>query len=151
MKVEHQQAGSVDVLKPVGALVDVDAETFARVLLERVKSSNPRVVIALHEVPYLDSVAIEHLLTASGQLDLGALELGADYRFASAFDKVQVFTDPRLDAVVPTRVLDGHLSYRIGDQILRLQVDNALNYSYTTIERNLEPIRRYTISLEIAF
>ncbi|UCF19306.1 MAG: TonB-dependent receptor [Gemmatimonadota bacterium] len=93
----------------------------------------------------------KHLLTASGQLDLGAFELGLDYRYASAFEKVQVFTDPRLDAVVPMRVLDGHLSYQIGDQILRLQVENALNHSYTTIERNLEPIRRYTVSLEIAF
>jgi hypothetical protein len=30
-------------------------------------------------------------------------------------------------------------------------VDNAINYGYTTIERNLEPIRRYTVALEIEF
>ena len=68
MKVEHQQVGTVDVLKPVGALVDQDAESFAKVLLERVKSPNPRVVVSLYDVPYLDSVALERLLEATDDL-----------------------------------------------------------------------------------
>jgi outer membrane receptor for ferrienterochelin and colicins len=92
-----------------------------------------------------------HLLTASGTLRLGAFESGADYRFASAPERVQVYTDERLDPRVDMNVLDVRLAYRIGRQVIRFTVDNALNYGYTTIERNLEPIRRYTAALELEF
>jgi iron complex outermembrane receptor protein len=91
------------------------------------------------------------LLTASANFDLGALELGADYRYASAFDRVKLFTDPRTDPLVPTRVLDVRLAYRFGRQVLRFIVNNAANYGYTTIERNLEPIRRYSVALDLEF
>jgi iron complex outermembrane receptor protein len=93
----------------------------------------------------------EHLLTASGTLLFRGLEIGVDYRYASAFERVQVFTGPRLDALVPMRELDVGLAYRLGRQTLRFMVDNALNYAYTTIERNLQPIRRYTAALELEF
>ncbi|MGD2152420.1 MAG: TonB-dependent receptor [Gemmatimonadales bacterium] len=92
-----------------------------------------------------------HLLTGSGTLTLGGFEIGADYRFVSAFERVQVFTDERLDPRVDMRVLDARLAYRIGRQLIRFTVDNALNYGYTTVERNLEPIRRYTVALELEF
>jgi iron complex outermembrane receptor protein len=92
-----------------------------------------------------------HLLTAAGSLYLGGLEIGADYRIASAFERVQVFTDERTDPRVDMRVLDARLAYRIGRQTIRFTVDNAANYGYTTIERNLEPIRRYTVALELEF
>ena len=68
MKVEQQQVGTVDVFTPVGALVDQDAEGFLKLLLERVQSPNPRVVVSLHEVSYMDSVAIEGLLDATDEL-----------------------------------------------------------------------------------
>jgi len=93
----------------------------------------------------------DHLVSASGSVRLGRFDVGADYRFASAFDRVQVFTDERLDRRVPMRVLDLRASYRIGRQTFRFMVDNALNYAYTTIERNLEPIRHYTLAAEIEF
>ncbi len=91
------------------------------------------------------------LFTTSANLDLGSLELGADYRYAAAFDQVKVFTNPRTDPLVPMNVLDLRLAYRFGNQVLRFIVDNALNYGYTTIERNLEPIRRYSVALELEF
>jgi iron complex outermembrane receptor protein len=92
-----------------------------------------------------------NLVTATGTLFLGGLELGADYRFASAFEAVQVFTDPRTDPLVPMNVLDLRLAYRFGRQTIRFIVDNSTNYAYTTIERNMEPIRRYTAALELEF
>jgi outer membrane cobalamin receptor len=92
-----------------------------------------------------------HLLTTSGTFYLGALELGADYRYASAFERVKVFTDPRTDRIVPMKVIDLRLAYRFGRQIIRFIADNAGNYSYSTIERNLEPIRRYSLALELEF
>ena len=91
------------------------------------------------------------LFTTSANLYLGGLELGADYRYGSAFDRVKVFTDPRTDPLVPMNVLDLRLAYRFGNQVLRFIVDNAGNYAYTTIERNLEPIRRYSVALELEF
>ncbi|UCC73862.1 MAG: TonB-dependent receptor [Gemmatimonadota bacterium] len=93
----------------------------------------------------------EHLLTASASLILGNLEIGLDYRFASAFERVQVYTDERIDPRVDMRVLDARLAYRIGRQLIRFIVDNATNYGYSTIERNMEPIRRYTVALELEF
>ncbi len=92
-----------------------------------------------------------HMVTASGTLTLGRLELSADYRYASAYDRVKVFTNPRTDPIVPLDVLDLRAAYRLGQQVVRFTVDNSLNYAYTTIERNLEPIRRYTLSLELQF
>jgi outer membrane receptor protein involved in Fe transport len=93
----------------------------------------------------------EHLLTASASLSLGGLEVGADYRFASAFDRVQVFDAQWLDPRADMNVLDARLAYRIGRQVIRFMVDNVTNYGYTTIERNMEPIRRYTVALELEF
>ncbi|MHC4696617.1 MAG: STAS domain-containing protein [Planctomycetota bacterium] len=75
MKVEHQQIGTVDVLTPVGALVDEDAESFCRVLMDRLQSANPRVVLSMQEVPYLDSAALEGLLGAADELAGQAVDL----------------------------------------------------------------------------
>lgn len=68
MKVEQQQIGTVDVFTPVGALIDQDAEHFARLLLDRLESANARAVVDLHEVPYMDSSALEGLLAASEEV-----------------------------------------------------------------------------------
>lgn len=68
MKVERQQVGTVDVFLPAGALVDEDGEKFCKTLVGRLKSANPRVVVAMQDVPYLDSVSLEGLLDATEQL-----------------------------------------------------------------------------------
>ncbi len=68
MKIEQQQVGTVDVFIPVGALVDQDGETFVKTLSQRLKSANSRVVVAMQEVPYVDSTALEGLLTATEEL-----------------------------------------------------------------------------------
>lgn len=65
MKVERQKVGTVEVLTPVGALVDEDAAQFSRLLLSRLQSPNPRVVVSLQEVPYMDSTALNGLLSAA--------------------------------------------------------------------------------------
>ena len=75
MKIERQQVGTVRVLAPIGALVDHDAEGFCKVLHECVSQANPRVVVSLQEVPYLDSVAIEGLLDSADELAERAMSL----------------------------------------------------------------------------
>jgi anti-anti-sigma factor len=69
MKIERQRVGTVDVLTPAGPLVDQDGEKFIKTLLERLNSTTPRVVLAMQEVPYMDSVALDGLLTATEKLN----------------------------------------------------------------------------------
>lgn len=68
MKIEHQRVGTVDVVTPVGALADDDAEDFCQRLRERLKSANVRVVLSLQEVPYMDSIALEGLVATTSEL-----------------------------------------------------------------------------------
>lgn len=68
MKIGRQKVGTVEVLSPVGPLIDDDAKQFSKTLLERVKVPNPRLVVVLKEVPVLDSAALEALLDAADHL-----------------------------------------------------------------------------------
>jgi anti-anti-sigma factor len=70
MKMEVRKIGTVDILTPVGPLADQDAEAFSKALLSRLSSDagNARIGLGLQEVPYLDSQALEALLTATESL-----------------------------------------------------------------------------------
>ena len=68
MRIEQQRVGSVDILMPVGALVDEDGEQFVDTLLTRLRISNPRLVLAMQEVPYMDSAALALLVLSSDRL-----------------------------------------------------------------------------------
>jgi len=68
MKIERSTVGTVDVLKPSAALIEDDATDFTKLLLARLKSPNPRVVVSLQDVPYMDSTALEGLLDGSDEL-----------------------------------------------------------------------------------
>ncbi len=69
MKIETQQVGTVEVIKPIGTLVEDDATVFAQRLKRRLSTSNARVVLDLYEVPYVDSTALEALLDAAEQME----------------------------------------------------------------------------------
>ena len=75
MKVEQQQIGTVDVLTPAGPLMDQEGEKFCAALLQRIKSGNPRLVLDMHEVAYMDSEALERLLEATEQFQERATSL----------------------------------------------------------------------------
>ena len=68
MRIERQQVGTVNVLSPIGALVDHDTEKFRAELLESVKAPDSRLVVSVAEVPYMDSAALDALLEASDVL-----------------------------------------------------------------------------------
>lgn len=68
MKIERQRIGTVEVLAPIGTLVDDDADRFTRLLMERLRTPNARVVVSMNDVPYMDSNALEGLLGASDEL-----------------------------------------------------------------------------------
>jgi iron complex outermembrane receptor protein len=86
----------------------------------------------------------EHLLTAALSLRHGLFETGIDYRYVSRVENVKVYPD---DDRVPHHVLDGRVGASFGSYTLTLNVNNILNYNYTQIERNLAPIRHYTLTL----
>ena len=75
MKTEQQTFGSVDVITPVGALVGSDASEFTELILDKLRASNPRVVVDLHQVPYIDSAGLEGLLQATEDLGDRAMNL----------------------------------------------------------------------------
>lgn len=75
MKIECHRLGTVEVLTPNGALVDEDAELFSKEVLDKLKASNPRLVVSLHEVPYMDSVALEGIADAIDELSDRAVRL----------------------------------------------------------------------------
>lgn len=104
MKIDAKKVGTVDVITPSGALVDDDAEAFVASVQKRLESPNPRFVLDLHEVPYLDSRGIEGIVDAAtdlrkrgGRLRLAAvtatcrevLELTGQAQHVEFFDETQ--------------------------------------------------------------
>ncbi len=75
MKIDSVKMGSVDVIAPIGPLVDDDAHHFGSILREKLHVTNPHVVVSLQHVPYLDSVALETLVLVSEELAERAEEL----------------------------------------------------------------------------
>jgi anti-anti-sigma factor len=75
MKIDRQSCGTVEVFTPIGALVDEDAARFAAFLTERVKAANHRFVVDLHEVPYMDSDALEGLGSAAAAMEERSLRM----------------------------------------------------------------------------
>lgn len=75
MKIDHQTFGTVDVCMPIGALVDEDAERAKDHLLARAEGPNPRFVLGMEEVPYMDSLALETLLSVAEMLQARGMRL----------------------------------------------------------------------------
>ncbi|MDZ7374609.1 MAG: TonB-dependent receptor [candidate division KSB1 bacterium] len=89
-----------------------------------------------------------HLAQANFEWRYRRWRVGADYRYVSRMERVQIYYR---DDRVPQKVLDCRLSLETQLGLLSLEVDNALNYAYTQIERNLEPIRSYKLTFQRAF
>lgn len=70
MKTEVRKIGTVDIFAPVGPLSDQDAESFCKALMARLapEAGNVRIGVAMQDVPYMDSAALEGLLAATETL-----------------------------------------------------------------------------------
>lgn len=79
MKITTKRVGTVDVLKPHGPLADDDAGVFMETVKTRLSGANPRFVVDLGEVPYLDSRGIEGLVDIARDLQ----QRGGRLRLAS--------------------------------------------------------------------
>ncbi len=64
---EHRH-GAVSVVKPDGAITEVEADQFRTHLLEGVASSMGRLVLDASDIAYVDSAGIEALLDLSDRL-----------------------------------------------------------------------------------
>ncbi len=90
-----------------------------------------------------------HLFTVAADYAPGgtgsAWSLGADYRFASRPEKIELegFVDARR---VSVRVLDLRTSWVAGPFEVRLLVANALNYVYNLVPETLEPVRSISVT-----
>lgn len=68
MAIDIKRIGTVDVLAPHGPLTDDDAEAFIGTVKQRLNAANPRFVLDLADVPYLDSSGIEGIVDAADDL-----------------------------------------------------------------------------------
>jgi iron complex outermembrane receptor protein len=86
-----------------------------------------------------------HLLTLGADYTVGDLGAGADFRYASRPERIELegFVDPRR---VPVKVLDLRASWTPGPIELRLLVANALNYIYNLVPETLAPVRTVTVT-----
>jgi outer membrane receptor protein involved in Fe transport len=86
-----------------------------------------------------------HLLTLGADYSLGAASVGADLRYASRPERIELegFVDPRR---VPVKVLDLRAGWRRGPVEFRLLAANVLNYIYNLVPETLAPVRTVTVT-----
>ena len=86
-----------------------------------------------------------HLLTLGADYSIGAGSVGADFRYASRPERVELegFVDSRR---VPVKVLDLRAAWRRGPVELRVLAANVLNYIYNLVPETLAPVRTVTLT-----
>lgn len=89
-----------------------------------------------------------HLVTLSADYAIGPLSVGADFRYSSRFERVELYeTDPR----VASKVLDLRAGWRVGAFDVRVLGTNVLNYVYALAPRNLEPVANVTMTVTYVY
>ena len=68
MDIQEQRHGAVTIVKPIGPLVQTDAEQFKVRLLELTKERLGRVAVDSSAVPFVDSEALEGLVEVSEKM-----------------------------------------------------------------------------------
>ena len=89
-----------------------------------------------------------HLFTVSADYEVGPASVGADFRYSSRFDRVELYeSDPR----VSSQVLDLRAGWRLGAFDVRVLATNALNYIYNLAPRVLEPVASVTMTVTYVY
>jgi hypothetical protein len=89
----------------------------------------------------------KHLLTLSADYRWRSLSVGADFRYSSRIERIELEPVFGRDPRVAARVLDLRAGWQRGAWSARLLVTNALNYLYTLVPRTLEPVRTMSVVL----
>jgi len=82
MKIEQVQHGTVLVLVPDGALIEDDAQDFARQVRDCLLSGHNKLIIQLNNVPFIDSAGLETLLVLFGE----AMAQGGEIKISTPTD-----------------------------------------------------------------
>ncbi|MBN2356670.1 TonB-dependent receptor [candidate division KSB1 bacterium] len=85
-----------------------------------------------------------HILQSTLLYSRGPFEISGDYRYISRIEVVKVYPN---DDRVAQKVVNLHLTYRIGDWAFSAHVNNLFNHSHTQMERTLMPIRHFTLTI----
>jgi anti-sigma B factor antagonist len=75
MEIQEQQQGAVVVLKPVGPLIQAEAEPFRARMQEALGRSLGRVVLDASAIPFVDSAGLEALVDFTERLADGGRAL----------------------------------------------------------------------------
>jgi len=90
----------------------------------------------------------KHLLMFSFSFNYGFVGLNLDYRYYSRIEEVLIYPD---DDRVPQKVLDAKLAFNWRTYQLAFDIDNALQYHYVPVERNIAPLRKFMVTLSGEF
>jgi outer membrane receptor for ferrienterochelin and colicins len=86
-----------------------------------------------------------HLLTLSPDYRWRSFSVGADFRYTSRIERIELEDVFGQDPRVAGRVLDLRAGWQQGPLSARLLVTNALNYIYNFVPRTLEPVRTISV------
>jgi len=89
-----------------------------------------------------------HSFSTSLDIRKGRVAVGGDFQYQSEVDSVSAYPQ---DERVPLYRVNVRSSLRVGSIMLSFKVDNLLQYHFTPIERNLAPIRSYTLAAKGEF
>ncbi|HNW58622.1 MAG TPA: TonB-dependent receptor [bacterium] len=85
-----------------------------------------------------------HISQTTLLYSIGPVEASADYRYVARLDKVKLYP---LEDRVAQKTLDLHLTWHYRQWSLGGHVNNARNHAHTQMERTLQPIRNYMLTL----
>ncbi|PYO99504.1 MAG: hypothetical protein DMD61_07000 [Gemmatimonadetes bacterium] len=86
-----------------------------------------------------------HVLTLSSDYRWRSLSVGADFRYTSRIERIELEEIFGQDPRVAARVLDLRAGWQQGPLSARILVTNALNYIYNFVPRTLEPVRTISV------
>ncbi|HVH10674.1 MAG TPA: TonB-dependent receptor, partial [Gemmatimonadales bacterium] len=89
----------------------------------------------------------KHLVTVSADYRWRSFSGGADFRYSSRIERIELEAVYGRDPRIAAKVLDLRAGWQRGPFAARLLVANALNYIYNLIPRTLEPVRTLSVVL----
>ena len=89
----------------------------------------------------------KHLATLAADYAWRSISMGADCRYVSRIERIELESRYGPDPRVAAKVLDLRASWKRGPLSARLLVTNALNYIYNLVPRTLEPVRTLSVTL----
>ena len=89
----------------------------------------------------------KHLATLSADYGWRSLSVGADFRFVSRIEEIELAGPYASDPRVAAKVFDLRAGWEGGPVSVRLLMDNLLNYMYSLTPGTLEPVRTMSVIL----